>query len=164
MFPSCLCFFIQTCKKCGSVHGGIFYRSVFCLHDLNVQRGLKRLRKMELNMYSVKNYTEEKGSVWLQKTDGRNIQKGYLSVQLPRLKNFDWWNLGLFSGLTSMSSMEWPLIAKWSELVVGWLMWCWLNGFLDWKLNPIIIGSCVSVFCIAPFHSVTKGSWYLGRE
>ena len=45
---------------------------------------------MELNMYSVKNYTEEKGRVWLQKTDGRNIQKGYLSVQLPRLKNFDW--------------------------------------------------------------------------
>ena len=45
---------------------------------------------MELNMYSIKNYTEEKGNGWLQKTDSRNIQKGHLSVQLPRLKSFDW--------------------------------------------------------------------------
>lgn len=69
---------------------GFFYRSILCLHDINVQRGLKKLRKMELSMYSSRNYTEEKESGWLQKTDSRNIQKGYLSVQLPRLKSFDW--------------------------------------------------------------------------
>lgn len=68
---------------------GFFYRSIFCLHDINVQRGLEKLRKMELSMYSSRNYTEEKESGWLQKTDSRNIQKGYLSVQLPRLKSFD---------------------------------------------------------------------------
>ena len=45
---------------------------------------------MELSMYSSRNYTEEKESGWLPKTDSRNIQKGYLSVQLPRLKSFDW--------------------------------------------------------------------------
>ena len=33
---------------------------------------------MELSMYSSRNYTEEKKSGWLQKTDSRNIQKGYL--------------------------------------------------------------------------------------
>ena len=69
---------------------GFFYLSIFCLHDINVQRDLKKLRKMELSMYSSRNYTEEKESGWLQKTDSRNIQKGYLSVQLPRLKIFDW--------------------------------------------------------------------------
>ena len=115
---------------------GFFYRSIFCLHDINVQRGLKKLRKMELSMYSSRNYTEEKESGWLQKTDSRNIQKGYLSVQLPRLKSFDWWNLRWFSGLTSMSKMEWPVIVKWSELVVGWSMWCWLTAFWIGNWTP----------------------------
>lgn len=54
---------------------GFFYHSIFCLHDINVQRGLKKLRKMELSMYSSRNYTEEKESGWLQKTQQKHPER-----------------------------------------------------------------------------------------